>query len=58
MKKALLICLLITSTIKAQNTFDLSYYLPQDISYNKNIPTPESVIGKPTTGRKRAIFPP
>lgn len=24
---------------------DLSYYLPADVSYNKNIPTPESVIG-------------
>ncbi len=24
---------------------DLSYYLPQDTSYDKNIPTPESVLG-------------
>ncbi len=24
---------------------DLNYYLPKDVSYNKNIPTPKSVIG-------------
>ena len=24
---------------------DLSYYLPKDVSYNKSIPTPVSVIG-------------
>ena len=45
MKKVLLACLFIASTIGAQNNIDLSYYLPQDISYNKNIPTPEEIIG-------------
>lgn len=45
MKKLLLICLLIVSTIGAQNNIDLSYYLPQDISYNQNIPSPEQIIG-------------
>jgi hypothetical protein len=45
MNKILCLCLLIGSTIKAQNTIDLSYYLPQDVSYNQNIPTPEQIIG-------------
>ena len=31
--------------MQAQNQFDLSYYLLQNITYNANIPTPESVIG-------------
>jgi hypothetical protein len=43
--KKLLFCLLIVSTIEAQNNIDLSYYLPQDISYNQNIPSPEQIIG-------------
>jgi len=30
---------------QAQSQFEMSYHLPQSISYNKNIPTPESVIG-------------
>ncbi len=29
----------------AQQELDLSYYLPQDISYDQNIPTPKEVIG-------------
>jgi len=35
--------LLFTTTAFSQ--VDLSYYLPQNISYNQNIPTPKSVIG-------------
>ncbi len=31
--------------INAQETLSLSYYLSQDVTYNKSIPTPESVIG-------------
>ncbi len=31
--------------MNAQEATSLSYYLPQDVTYNKNIPTPESVIG-------------
>ncbi len=31
--------------IVAQQKIDLSYYLPKDVSYNKKIPTPKSVIG-------------
>ncbi|MEY8848445.1 M14 family metallopeptidase [Psychroserpens sp. XS_ASV72] len=28
-----------------QNSYDLRYYLPQNVTYNPEIPTPESVIG-------------
>jgi len=46
MKKILpLLIFFCFSTIIAQQKIDLTYYLPQDISYNTNIPTPESVIG-------------
>jgi Zinc carboxypeptidase len=45
MKKLFLLCLLACSFLTAQNEIDLSYYLPQDVTYNQNIPTPESVIG-------------
>lgn len=30
---------------KAQDNLDLSYYLPQDISYNSDISTPQDVLG-------------
>ncbi|WP_046755643.1 M14 family metallopeptidase [Kordia jejudonensis] len=36
-----------TFALSAQETTSLSYYLPQDVTYNKSIPTPESVIGHP-----------
>ncbi|WP_456376647.1 M14 family metallopeptidase [Lutibacter sp.] len=42
---SILILLVTTITLQAQNKLDLSYYLPQNIAYNKNIPTPESVLG-------------
>lgn len=45
MKKLLLLCLLSCAFTQAQNETDLSYYLPQGVTYNQNIPTPESVIG-------------
>ncbi|MEZ4779166.1 MAG: M14 family zinc carboxypeptidase [Flavobacteriaceae bacterium] len=47
MKKLLLLLLLISILpITGQNsTIDLSYYLPTDVTYNPNIPTPKSVIG-------------
>jgi hypothetical protein len=44
MRKLALLLLLTTFSISAQQV-DLSYYLPKDVTYNKNIPTPKSVIG-------------
>ena len=44
MKKLLLLCLFVSFSSMAQKV-DLSYYLPKDVSYNKSIPTPVSVIG-------------
>ncbi|MGB0890810.1 MAG: M14 family metallopeptidase [Flavobacteriaceae bacterium] len=44
MKKLFLLLFLCSVTITAQKV-DLSYYLPQDVTYNKSIPTPKSVIG-------------
>ena len=44
MKKILFFLFIGTATVFAQSV-DLNYYLPQNISYNTNIPTPESVIG-------------
>jgi hypothetical protein len=31
--------------LQAQNEIDLTYYLPQNVTYNQDIPTPESIIG-------------
>lgn len=46
MKKTFLFLLiLIATSVVAQQNIDLSYYLPNDVSYNKNIPTPKSIIG-------------
>lgn len=39
-----ILILLIASVSHSQDA-DLSYYLPDDVQYNKDIPTPESVIG-------------
>ncbi len=41
----LLILLLSINLIAQDYTVDLDYYLPKDVSYNKNIPVPKSVIG-------------
>ncbi|MEZ4795982.1 MAG: M14 family metallopeptidase [Flavobacteriaceae bacterium] len=43
--KKLLFCLIISTFAQAQNNIDLSYYLPQNVTYNQNIPTPQSVVG-------------
>ncbi|MDC1327389.1 M14 family zinc carboxypeptidase [Ulvibacter sp.] len=47
MKKLIsLVILVCTSAAIAQSeVIDLKYYLPQDLSYNQNIPTPKSIIG-------------
>lgn len=44
MKKILVLFLLTAITVSAQQV-DLSYYLPSNVTYNKNIPTPKSIIG-------------
>ncbi len=43
MKKLILLFVFTVFSVSAQ-TVDLSYYLPKDVTYNKNIPTPKSVI--------------
>ena len=45
MKKIVLAIFLLSNVIYAQNENNLSYYLPQDIDYNKEIPKPQEVIG-------------
>ncbi len=46
MKKVILVLVLVTSQmVVAQENLDLNYYLPQNISYDTNIPTPKEVIG-------------
>ncbi|MCH3884894.1 M14 family metallopeptidase [Tenacibaculum aquimarinum] len=44
MKKLLFLFLITSFSISAQQV-DLSYYLPEDVTYNSVIPTPKSVIG-------------
>ncbi|WP_179338371.1 M14 metallopeptidase family protein [Winogradskyella ludwigii] len=44
MQRIFLLLLITTSTLFSQSSTDLSYYLPQDITYNPSIPTPQSVI--------------
>ena len=46
MKKILLFVAFINfSTISSQEKINLNYYLPHDITYNSEIPTPESILG-------------
>jgi len=46
MKKLILgLALLITSLIVAQEKVGLDYYLPSNVSYDENIPTPKEIIG-------------
>jgi|TARA_R110002020_G_scaffold199778_3_gene401558 hypothetical protein len=47
MKNLLLLCFLSISTLVLAQDYvvDLDYYLPNDVTYNTNIPTPKSVIG-------------
>lgn len=44
MKHFLLICLLFCGIVNAQQKPTLEYYLPQNDTYNKNIPTPKSIF--------------
>ncbi len=41
----LVFALLVSLNIQAQEKLDLSYYLPQDITYNPDISTPQEVLG-------------
>lgn len=45
MRQIALLFFLASTTLFSQTQTDLSYFLPQDVSYNGDIPTPESVIG-------------
>lgn len=46
MKKILLVFFLaISYSVSAQQEIDLSYYLPQDVTYNEEVPTPMEVLG-------------
>jgi len=45
MQRIALLVFLATTTLFSQSQTDLSYYLPNDVEYNSNIPTPKSVIG-------------
>ncbi|MTE27759.1 M14 family zinc carboxypeptidase [Winogradskyella ouciana] len=45
MRHIALLLFLATTTLFSQSQTDLSYYLPQDVSYDSNIPTPKSIIG-------------
>ncbi|WP_430467826.1 M14 family zinc carboxypeptidase [Winogradskyella ouciana] len=45
MRHIVLLLFIATTTLFSQSQTDLSYYLPQDVSYNSNIPTPKSIIG-------------
>ncbi|NNE31942.1 MAG: zinc carboxypeptidase [Winogradskyella sp.] len=45
MQRIALLLFLATAPLFSQSKTDLSYYLPQDVQYDANIPTPKSVIG-------------
>ncbi|GGW70495.1 zinc carboxypeptidase [Winogradskyella epiphytica] len=45
MQRLLLLVFLATTSLFSQSKTDLSYYLPEGVNYNSNIPTPESIIG-------------
>ena len=44
MKKIIFLFLFVSFSTMAQKV-DLSYYLPKDVTYNQNIPTPASIVG-------------
>lgn len=45
MRAITLVIFLMTFLAQGQNKLDLSYYLPQGITYDESIPTPKSIIG-------------
>ena len=44
MKKLSFLFLFVVCTVAAQQV-DLSYYVPKNVAYAKEIPTPKSVVG-------------
>jgi len=45
MQRIALFLLLFSTTLFSQTKIDLSYYLPDDITYDSSIPTPKTIIG-------------
>jgi hypothetical protein len=45
MQRISLLLFLVSTVLFSQSNTDLSYYLPQDVQFNSNIPTPKSIIG-------------
>ena len=45
MKKLLSICIALVLSVSVNAQVSLDYYLPENVSYDKAIPTPESVLG-------------
>lgn len=45
MQRIALFLLLFSTTLFSQTQIDLSYYLPDDITYDSSIPTPKTIIG-------------
>jgi len=45
MNKSITLAFLFMSQFVWTQDIDLSYYLPQDISYDQSIPTPKEIIG-------------
>lgn len=45
MLRSILLFFLITTLLFSQSQTDSSYYLPQNVTYNPSIPTPQSIVG-------------
>lgn len=45
MRKIVVLLFLVSSFLQAQQTVTLNYYLPDNVTYNPNIPTPKEIIG-------------
>ena len=50
----LLIFVGFSSFLQAQSQFDLSYYLPKNVTYNQDIPTPQDL--HPKRNRSTPVF--
>lgn len=42
---SLLLCFILSTSAVAQDQLSLDYYLPDDVTYDESIPTPEEIIG-------------